>query len=126
MKKYNFIKFEGEYLRGNTKISINRPGLLRLSSSFCKVTNVTNFKYVTLFFDKSNSAIALHPTNELEKGASKITKDKKASAISIKAFMKSNNLDPNDYLGRHEWVSQNLPGIGDVYIIELKKNETTN
>ncbi len=125
MKKYSFTKFEGDYPRGNSTISINRPGLLRLSSSFCKTTNITDFKYVILFFDKLNNAIALHPTNEFEKGASKITKDKKASAVSIKAFIIANNLNLEDYLGKYGWVMQNLPSIGDVYIIELKKNETT-
>lgn len=125
MKKYNFIRFEGDYPRGDIKISINRPGLLRLSSAFCKTTNITDFEYITLYYDESNNAIGLHPTNEFEKGASKITKDKKASVISIKAFMRANKLIVEEHLGKYDYSKQILEGVGDVYIIELKKNETT-
>jgi uncharacterized protein (DUF2252 family) len=67
-----------------------------------------------LFFDKLNNAIGVHPTHEFEKGASKITKDKTASAISIKLFMRANNLNIEEYLGRYDYLKQTLAGIGDI------------
>ncbi|PIR80174.1 MAG: hypothetical protein COU25_01400 [Candidatus Levybacteria bacterium CG10_big_fil_rev_8_21_14_0_10_35_13] len=123
MNKYNFKKYEGNFPRGGIKISINRPGVLRLSSAFCNTTNITKYEYAELFYDESNNAIAIHPTHEFYKGVARITKDKKAAAISINLFMRANKLDINDYAGRYDFIRQILEGIGEVFIIELKNKK---
>ena len=59
MKKYNFIQFDGIIPRGDTKIAINKSGLIRLSSGFCRTTNIKSFNRVALFYDSTNHALAI-------------------------------------------------------------------
>ncbi len=118
---YNFVKYEGNYPRGDNKISIQKSGLVRLSSGFCRTTDAMSYKYAVLFFDSSKRAIAFKFTNERENGALKITKDRNAATVSAKSFINANNLNLRSYFGRYGWVKRNIPEIGEVFIIELGK-----
>jgi hypothetical protein len=117
MKKYNFIKFQGNYYRGDERIGINKSGLIRLSSGFCRTTNAKSFKYVILFYDMSNKAIAFKFTNHPEDGALKVVQDDTAAAVSSKAFMKANKLNLSEWAGRYDWKPLNIKEIGNVYVI---------
>jgi hypothetical protein len=119
--KYTFTKFEGHYSRGDTKIGINKSGLMRLSAGFCKETNIKQFKYAILFYDPYNKAIAFKPTNDKKDAVFKITSDDNAATISVKSFILANNIDLKNRSKRYEWKTQNLPAFGEVYIIDLKK-----
>ncbi|KKR28458.1 hypothetical protein A3J17_03220 [Candidatus Curtissbacteria bacterium RIFCSPLOWO2_02_FULL_40_11] len=121
MKIWSFKKFDGVYSRGDTKIGINKSGLIRLSSGFCKSTNVTNFKYCVLFYDSGNKAIAFKFINTRENGVLKITRDTTGATVSAKSFFKANKLDLETNAGRYDWGKQTIPNIGDVFIIELDK-----
>lgn len=121
MKKYSFKKFNGIYSRGDTKIGINKSGLIRLSSGFCRVTNATNFKYCVLFYDNSNEAMAFRFLNVREDGVLKITRDTTGATVSARSFFKANKLDLGTYSGRYEWEKLKVTGIGEVFIIELGK-----
>lgn len=123
MKQYQFVKFQGTYYRGDTRIGINKSGLIRLSSGFCRTTNVKNFQYAILFYDKTNKAIAFKFTNKPEDGALKISTDDTAAAVSAKAFMSTNNLNLNEWAGRYDWNILNIKDVGDVYIIELSNKK---
>lgn len=119
MKQYKFVKFQGTYYRGDTRIGINKSGLVRLSSGFCRETNVKDFKYAILFYDDINKAIGFHFANTPEDGALRITTDDTAAAVSAKAFMSTNNLNLNEWAGRFDWKKLNIKDIGDMYIVEL-------
>lgn len=120
MSEFNFVKFTGYYPRGDTKISINKSGLIRLSSGFCNITAILNHKYVVLYYDNQRRAIALKFTNKKEDGSLMLTKDKYAMTISGKTFINANKIRE---FGRFEWEKQIVPTIGEVYIIKLDKNE---
>lgn len=119
--QYSFIKFAGNYPRGDTKIAINKSGLIRLSSGFCRTTNAARFKYAVLFYDSGNKAIAIKFTNIRETGILSVTKDKAAATLSAKLFMKANNLNLRSYFGRYDWEKLTIPSIGEVFVIELGK-----
>lgn len=121
MQQYQFVKFEGSYSRGDTKIAINKSGLIRLSSGFCRTQNITNFKYVVLFYDITNKAIAFKFINLREKGMLKVTKDRTGATISATSFMRANNLSLKTYCRRYDWKKLTIPTIGEVFIIELDK-----
>jgi len=121
MIKYKFTRYERNYFRGDTRIGINKSGLIRLSSGFSRITNVANFKYVVLFYDTSNKAIAFKFTNTQENGALKVTKDRTSATISAISFIKANNLNPKNYSGRYDWKKLSIPSIGEVYIIDITK-----
>jgi hypothetical protein len=124
MSEYSFVKYTGNSPRGDTKIAINKSGLIRLSSGFCRLTNVTDFEYAILFYDPVKKAIAFNFTNTQEDGALKVTKDRTGATLSATSFMKVNKLLLRSYFGRHEWKKLHIQNIGEVYIIDLNKNET--
>ncbi len=119
MKTFNFKRFDGRYFRGDTKIGVNKSGLIRLSSGFCRLTNVTKFKYCVLFFDSNNKAMALKFTNVQEDGIFKVTSDTTGATVSAKSFFKANKLDLETFFGRYKWERKTITSIGEVYIIEL-------
>lgn len=126
MSEYKFIKYTGNYSRGDTKIAINKSGLIRLSSGFCRLTNVTRFEHAILFYDPIKKAIAFKFTNTREEGSFKITKDRTGATLSATSFLKTNKLLLRSYFGRYEYKKQTVQNIGEVYIIDLNKNETNN
>lgn len=126
MKNYYFVRFDGTYTRGDSKIAINRSGLIRLSPKFCKTANIASFNYIVLFYDDINKLIAFKLTNTKEEGTLKITRDRNAATISAKAFLKANNLLLRSIFRRYDWEKTTIPQIGQVFIIELSKNETNS
>ncbi len=123
---YKFIKFNGIAPRGDTKIGINKSGLIRLSSGFCRITNARSFDYTILFYDSVNRAMAFRFTNKKEDGVLTVTKDGTAATVSGKSFFTANNLDLQSFSGRYDWTKMVHPDIGEIYIIDLPKNETTS
>jgi hypothetical protein len=118
---YHFIKFNGVYPRGDSKIGINKSGLIRLSAGFCHRTNILRYKNVVLYYDKKNTAVALKFTNNKEEGILKVTKDRTGGTVSAISFIKANNLGLKDYSGRFDVKKTKIQGIGEVFIINLSK-----
>lgn len=116
-------RFDGVYLRGDDRIGINRSGLIRLSSSFCRKTKIKEeFRYVVLFFSPSKRVIALKFTkNGNEKGVMLVVNDGKSATVSGLSFAKTYGLNLDEIAGRYPWEKTNLEGLGDVYMIDLNK-----
>lgn len=121
MISYNFIKFNGVYPRGDSKIGFQKSGLIRLSSGFCRVTGIKKFKYTVMYFDSDNRAIALKFTDGREDGRLKVTHDGTGATISATSFLKANNLTLKSTWGRYDWEKINLPEIGEAFVIKLDK-----
>lgn len=122
---YNFIKFERDFTTGEDKISISYDSAIRFSAKFCKITDINNYNYALLYFDPVKHSIGIYPSNEREKGSFKITKEKFAASISATSFLKANKIDPKIYHGSYSWTKENIPSVGQLYIINLpNKNET--
>jgi len=122
MKNWAFKKFDGRVPRGDTKIGINKSGLIRLSSGFCDLTGITKYKYCVLYYDSTHNAIALKFTNTREDGVSAVTPDLKAATLSAKSFFHANKLDLAVISGRYDPQKANILSIGEVFIIELSTN----
>ena len=118
---YKFERFTGSAPRGDTKIAINKSGLIRLSSGFCRVTNILNYEFAILFYDKTNKAIAIKFTSKKEPGILKLTRDKNAATISARSFLRVNSLLLRSNFDRFDWKNETIPNIGEVFIIELNK-----
>lgn len=118
---YNFERFTGSVPRGDTKIGINKSGLIRLSSGFCRIANVLSYEFAVLFYDKTNNAIAIKLTNKKEPGILKLTRDNNAATISAKSFLSVNSLLLRSNFGRFSWKKQTITDIGEVFIIVLGK-----
>lgn len=126
MTDYKFERFSGHWFRGDTKIAINKSGLIRLSSGFCRKVNVFDYKYVVLFYDSTNRAIALKFTKKREVDAFRITRDRTSATISGKSFLAANSLFLRSYFKRYDWKRETIPGLGEVFIIDLTEHGTNN
>ena len=123
--EYNFRKFQGKNTRQENRITITKSDQLGLPTQFYNENDIKRFKYAILFWDKENKAIGIHFNNEKEEKSSfsVIHSNNYGANVIIRSFLKANNIDPKKYAGRYNWRKQNLEGVGDIYIIELK--ETT-
>lgn len=121
MAYYQFVKFSGVYPRGDTKIGINKSGLIRLSAGFCRNTNIKKFKFTIMYYDSNNNVIAFKFTSNREDGRLKVTHDGTGATVSGSSFMKTNNLNSKSISGRYGWKKINQPEIGELFIIELDK-----
>lgn len=122
MTNYNFQRFNRENILGDTRVSLTLSKAIRFPSSFCKTNSLYKFKYVILFFDSINFAIGMKPTIKAEKGAFKLTNETGgAISISVVSFLKANKIDPAAHAGRYEWKKEDIAGIGELFIIEIKK-----
>jgi hypothetical protein len=120
VKKYSFVRFDGTYTRGDSKIGLNKSGLIRLSTGFCKLTNAKSFKYAALFYDSNNKAIAIKFLNKMEDAVLKVTQDGTAATLSALRFINSNKISLKESAGRYSWVKQEIEGTGEVYVFEIK------
>ena len=119
MKRFNFVKYQGDYLRGDSKISIQLSGLIRLSSGFCRASNALSYKCVFLYYDSGSNAMGLEFSNSLEKGALKVTQDRNAGSISAKSFFKNYSLNLKNIVGRYGWEKNLIRSMSELYVIEL-------
>lgn len=118
---YDFRRFEKDFTPGAAEISITKHYAIAFSAKFCKVTDILKFNYVIFFFDKTRQAIGILPTNKQEKASFKLTREKFNATVSATSFLKANKIDPKIYSGRYEWKQEYIAGVGELFIIELKK-----
>ncbi len=121
MIDYSFTKFDGIAPRGDDRIAINKTGLIRLSSGFCRKTKARSYKYAVLYFDKTKYAIGIKFSNNKESGVLTVTHDKSAATISAKSFLKVNGLSLRSYYRRYSWEKKTISAIGEIFIIDLKQ-----
>jgi hypothetical protein len=127
---YQFQKFESRHTKQEDRITLTKSSSsVGFPQKFYNDNGISAFKYVVLYWDPSNKAMAIHFTNsEDEKNKFKInvSKDGYGGGIGVKSFLRFYNIDPNIYHGRYEWEKAEVPNIGEVFIIKLKENKKAN
>jgi len=123
--EYKFKKFEGRNVRLEDRITITRSNSIGFPRKFYQDNRIKDFKHVILYFDKSKNAIALHFTNEEDKNGFNIIHSKAGygGAIVARSFFRTYNINPEIYYGRYNWKKHKLEGVGEIFVIELKKRE---
>lgn len=123
-----FVKFEQMNARLEDRITITARSSFGFPTKFYQDNKIDQYKFVTLFFDPDNAEVGFSfHNNEEEKHKFKILKSKQGYGGSIVAssFFRVNNLDPKIYRNRYEWRKENIPEVGELYIIKLKPREET-
>lgn len=121
---YQFKKFEGRNVRLEKRITITKSNSIGFPQKYYQDNSIKNYKYVVFYFDKNNNAIGIHFTNnEKEENKFSIIHSKVGYGGSVvaRSFFRTYGIDTEKYHGRYEWKKQDIEGIGEVYIIELKK-----
>lgn len=126
MKNYQFQKFEGRNVRLENRITITKSNSIGFPQKFYQDNGIKNYQFVIFYWDKVNHSIGLCFTNdEKEKNKFSIIHSKVGYGGSVvaRSFFKTYGIDTKKYHGRYEWEKQNIESIGEMYIIELKKED---
>lgn len=126
---YNFKKFENVNKKTEDKITVTKSNSIGFPSKFYSDNNIKDFKYVVLFYDEVQKALGVHFTNdEVEKSKFTIIKGKigaTGGSIIARSFFKTYNIDSTKYAGRYEYVKENIEGVGQVFVVQLKEKLQT-
>lgn len=123
---YELKKFILTSQRSVNKITVTSSYSFGFPTKFFKDNNVENYKYVVLYYDFNEKVVGFEFTNSTEEEHKfTIIRSKRGygGAIVATSFFKTNNLDPDDYRGRYEWETQNVEGVGKLFIIKLIKRQ---
>ena len=124
--EFNFKKFEGRNRKQEDRITITRKSYsMGFPQKFYIDNKINEYKYVVLYWDSNNKAIAIHFSNsgqETNKIKISVSKDGYGGGVGIKNFLRFYKIDPEIYYGRYDWKKEDLENIGKVYIIELKEH----
>lgn len=118
-----FVKFEETNKRQEDRITVTGHSSFGFPTKFYNDNKIGEYKYVTLFFDQENNQVGFYFHNdEAEKHKFSILKSKQGFGGSIVAssFFKSKNLNSKNYRDRYEWHKENIPEIGEIFVIKLK------
>lgn len=121
-----FMKFEETNKRQEDRITVTGHSSFGFPTKFYNDNNIDQFKYVTLFFDPDTTEVGfLFHNNETEKHKFSILKSKQGYGGSIVAssFFRSNGLNPKVYRGRYVFRKENIPEVGEIFVIKIKAKE---
>lgn len=124
-EEYNFVKFEANNSRIETRISLNKSSTIGLPTAFYQAYHLVEYKYAVLYFDSEKWAVAIRFTNSAEAGIFKVIHDKKGrgAKISIRSFLKTYNINPMVHSGKYLWKKAILPGgYGFIFKLDIKKD----
>lgn len=125
MEEFQFIKFDKTNARSEDRITVTGHNSFGFPTKFYKEENIGQYKYAIIYYDTNRKAVGLQFTNsDEEKHKFSILKSKQGYGGSIVAtsFFKSYNIDPKIYHGRYAWEKREQPGVGTLYVIELKEH----
>lgn len=121
-----FEKFEDTNKRQEDRITVTGHSSFGFPTKFYHDNNIAQFKYVTLFHNPDLGEVGfLFHSDEAEKHKFTILKSKQGYGGSIVAssFFRTKGLNPKTYRNRYEWRKENLPDIGELFVIKLKPRE---
>lgn len=118
---FNFKKFEGTNSRFEDRITVTKSKSIGFPTKFYQDNNLSNYKYVVLYYDVDQKAIGIQFTNSAEeKHKFSIAKSiKYGGGIVATSFFRTHKIDTAIYRGRYNWEKVPQDGIGDLFVIKL-------
>ena len=130
MKKNNdwsdLESFESKGFKTPIYIKISKSKQMIFSSGFMQEQdNSEDMQYVKFYFSKLNNAIIFSFTNNELKEAYKLSRKPRGfcRVAAIGGFLNSFPIDLLKYVGKYIPQKENIPGIGEAWIIYLDKHE---
>jgi hypothetical protein len=123
---YSFVKFVGRNSKIENRITITRSHSFGLPTKFYKDNSLDDYKTVELYWDGETRAVGLKFTNEIG-GHDRFAITKHpggfGGSVLAKSFFTTYGLSPDKYRGRYTWKKENIEGVGELFIIELKERQ---
>lgn len=123
-QQFSFKKFQNTNKRYEDRITVTGTNAFGFPTKFYRDNKIDECKYVVLYYDDVNKAVAFQFTNSEEEKYkfTMIKSDKYGASINATSFFKENNLDSKKFKGRYKWTRKEYPEEGVLYIIQLKEN----
>ncbi|OGK29058.1 hypothetical protein A3B50_00720 [Candidatus Roizmanbacteria bacterium RIFCSPLOWO2_01_FULL_40_42] len=129
---FSWEKYEKRNQKFVDAITVTKTGSIGLPKHFYNLHKINQFKYITLFFDKSQKALGIKFSNDdsEKKSSFKINPSEHGYGANIiaRSFFKTYNLDTLLYYGKYPYeIDESNAEIGNLYVIKLKeKNQEEN
>lgn len=126
IKNLKLEKFVGYGSKVSRKISLHKSESFGFPPAFFQENGVEDYQYINLYFDKDNKVIAMKMLKEKpQDGGYKIIKyglgERRGASFNARSFFNNQGMVAADFSGKYDYQMENIDGIGDVYLIELKK-----
>ena|SRR3989344_2629821 len=122
----SFIKFEGTNKREETRITVTGHSSFGFPTRFYKDNAINQFRFVTLFFNQETNEVGFRfHSDEAEPHKFSISKSKQdyGGGVVATSFFKVNDLKPEAYRGKYDYRKENIPDIGELFIIKLEAKQ---
>ena len=132
--EFNFVQHVAVGKRFEDRITVTRSRSIGLPTQFFEDNKIKDFKYATLFYDKTRMAIGIQFTNdEGMPGKITITRNNQGYGGHLLAtsFFKANRINVKKFAGRYDYEKKTLRELGiekdgEMFIIELTEKEVAN
>lgn len=128
IKSLNLKKFEEYGSKISRKISLNKSYSFGLPPTFYKEQGISNYSHAYLYYDESQKVIGIQFVKiaDGEKGVKIATYgkgDDMGATIIARSFFNKYNIDPKKYNGKYDYNKENMEGVGELYLFQLKENK---
>lgn len=132
--EFNFVQHVAVGKRFEDRITVTRSRSIGLPTQFFEDNKIKDFKYATLFYDKTRMAIGIQFTNDEDMpGKITITRNNQGYGGHLLAtsFFKANRINVKKFAGRYDYEKKTLRELGiekdgEMFIIELTEKEVAN
>ena len=123
----SFVKFESVGAKLSNTISLNKSESIGFASGFMKKYNLTDFRYVSLFFDKEGEEKIGFQFSKEKSGKSSFTliysENRQSASAVCRSFFRTFGIEVKKYQGKYEPVEFTDPQHGKIFYIVLSKTE---
>lgn len=121
----SFIKFEHVGAKLTNKISLTKSESFGFAAGFYKKYNLSDFNFVTLFYDKDERKVGFQFSKE-KLGKSSFTlihsDNRQSASIIARSFFRTFDIDKKKYQGKYEPIEFIDPQHGQMFYIVISEN----
>ncbi|MDP3934971.1 MAG: hypothetical protein Q8Q46_02035 [Candidatus Giovannonibacteria bacterium] len=126
--EFQFNKFTEIGARFSYTISLNKAGGFSFNAGFYRKESLSQYSFVTIFYDKEKKAVGFSFGKDRKEGAFKITHSgSKTASVAPHSFIRAYGIDPVKFAGKYtpEKLTDNQHGK-IIYIKLSEKNLENN
>lgn len=131
IKSLNLKKFEEYGSKISRRISLNKSYSFGLPPTFYQEQGIANYSHAYLFFDDNQKVVGIQFVKIAggEKGVKLVTYGQgpeTGATFIARAFFNKHNIDPKKYYGKYEFTKENVEGVGELYLFQLKESKSNS
>jgi hypothetical protein len=106
----------------DVRVTITKESAILFNAGLCHRALLNKQTHVKIAYSAQNKAIAFKFTTDAnDKGALKLVQRGGSATVGTRSFFTYNQLDINGIAGHYEPVSEDIPQLGEAWVIRLDK-----